>query len=57
MENIDNKTVNPKEDLFDRQMETLKLFLERGAISQSQYDKSSYDLALKMGFLDKLNNK
>ena len=57
MENIENKIVNPKEDLFDRQMETLKLFLERGAISQSQYDKSSYDLALKMGFLDKLNDK
>lgn len=39
-----------KKDLYDRQVETLKKFLERGAISQQQYDKSFHDLTEKMGF-------
>ena len=30
--------------LFQRQKKTLDLFLERGAISQTQYDKSLHDL-------------
>ena len=35
--------------LFLTQKHTLDLFLERGAISPAQYDKSLGDLALKMG--------
>lgn len=36
--------------LFLVQRDTLKSFLERGAISQAQYDKSYGDLKIKMGF-------
>ncbi len=36
-------------ELFLRQRETLTLFLERGAISQAQHDKSLHDLIVKMG--------
>lgn len=39
-----------KKDLYDRQVDTLKKFLERKAISQQQYDKSFHDLTEKMGF-------
>lgn len=39
-----------KKDLYDRQVDTLKKFLERNAISQQQYDKSFHDLTEKMGF-------
>jgi len=35
--------------LFIRQKNTLDKFLERGAISQAQYDKSLHDLTEKMG--------
>lgn len=35
--------------LFTRQKQTLDLFLERGAISQAQHDKSLHDLTVKMG--------
>lgn len=35
--------------LFLEQKKTLDLFLERGAISQKQYDKSYGDLKEKMG--------
>ena len=35
--------------LFLRQKKTLDMFLERGAISQAQYDKSLHDLIEKMG--------
>ena len=35
--------------LFLRQKETLDMFLERGAISQAQHDKSLHDLIEKMG--------
>ena len=38
-----------KKELFMRQKHTLDLFLERNAISQSQYDKSLGDLRNKMG--------
>ena len=38
-----------KKQLFLNQKDTLDLFLERGAISQSQYDKSLGDLREKMG--------
>lgn len=35
--------------LFLRQKELLDVFLERGAISQAQHDKSLHDLIEKMG--------
>ena len=41
-----------KKELFLRQKHTLDLFLERKAISQSQYDKSLGDLRDKMGMHD-----
>ena len=36
-------------ELFQNQKHTLDLFLEQGAISQAQYDKSLGDLIQKMG--------
>ena len=39
-----------KYQLFLSQKTTLDSFLERGAISQEQYDKSYGDLKIKMGF-------
>lgn len=41
-----------KKELFLRQKQTLDLFLERGAISKKQYDKSLGDLIEKMGMQD-----
>ena len=38
-----------KIQLFWNQKQTLDMFLERGAISQAQYDKSLGDLREKMG--------
>ena len=38
--------------LFLRQKKTLDMFLERGAISQAQHDKSLHDLIEKMGMRD-----
>ena len=38
-----------KAELFRNQKHTLDLFLERGAISKAQYDKSLGDLIRKMG--------
>ncbi len=38
-----------KRDLYLRQKELLDTFLEHGAISQAQYDKSLGDLTEKMG--------
>lgn len=35
--------------LYLRQKRTLDLFLERGAISQAQHDRSLHDLTVKMG--------
>lgn len=35
--------------LYHEQKKTLDLFLERGAISKAQYDKSLHDLTEKMG--------
>jgi hypothetical protein len=37
-----------KQQLFLRQKATLDSFLERGAISQAQYDKSYSDMISKM---------
>jgi len=36
--------------LYDRQVATLKTFLEHGAITQAQHDKSLHDLTVKMGY-------
>ena len=38
-----------KRDLFLRQKQLLDTFLEHGAISRAQYDKSLRDLTVKMG--------
>ena len=38
-----------RRELYDRQVATLATFLEHGAISQAQYDKSLHDLTVKMG--------
>ncbi len=35
--------------LFLRQKELLGLFLERGAITRAQHDRSLHDLTVKMG--------
>ncbi len=55
MVNINNESARqeqrPEESrrqLFDRQKSMLDLFLEKGAISQAQYDKSLGDLREKM---------
>ena len=45
--------LNPEEKkrrLYETQKRTLDLFLERGAISKAQYEKSLGDLAEKMGY-------
>lgn len=39
-----------KKQLFLEQKQTLELFLERRAISQTQFDKSLGDLREKMGY-------
>lgn len=52
IENIDWSSLNYEEKnrlLFQRQKKTLDMFLERGAISQVQHDKSLHDLIEKMG--------
>ena len=36
-------------ELYLRQKQTLDLFLERGAISKAQHDRSLHDLTVKMG--------
>lgn len=42
------------ENLYNRQMELLRTFLEHGAISQAQFDKSYHDLTVKM-YPDKIH--
>ena len=39
-----------RRELYDRQVATLKTFLEHGAITQVQNDKSLHDLTVKMGY-------
>ena len=39
------------EELYRRQVELLKLFMEKRAITQEQFDKSYRDLTEKMGFV------
>ena len=38
------------EELYYRQVKLLQTFLEHGAISQAEFDKSFHDLTEKMGF-------
>ena len=45
-----NEINHTKKELFAKQKQTLDLFLERGAISKNQYDKSLNALREKMGF-------
>lgn len=50
-DNTDCQAMTPEEkkwQLFLRQKATLDSFLERGAISQAQYDKSYSDMISKM---------
>ena len=47
------ETLTPEEKrraLYDRQVATLATFLEHGAITQEQHDKSLHDLTVKMGY-------
>ena len=51
-DNSDWSSLNYEEKnrlLFQRQKKTLDMFLERGAISQAQHDKSLHDLVEKLG--------
>ncbi len=48
-----NESIHTNEELYYRQVELLKTFRERNAISQEQYDKSLQDLTVKMGMEDK----
>lgn len=41
-----------KHKLFERQKQTLDSFLERGAISRQQYEKSLHDLRVKMNEME-----
>ena len=52
LENTDWTSLTHEEKnrlLFLRQKKMLDMFLERGAISQAQHDKSLHDLIEKMG--------
>ena len=44
------KPEEKKRRLYETQKRTLDLFLERGAISKAQYEKSLGDLTEKMGY-------
>lgn len=46
-----------RKQLFLTQKETLLLFLQKGAISQAQFDKSYGDLCRKMGYPAELDQK
>lgn len=52
MDQVEWETLSPEQkrvQLFMNQKQTLEVFLERGAISQAQFDKSLGDLTKKMG--------
>lgn len=54
IENVDWSSLSYEEKnriLFQRQKKTLDMFLERGAISQAQHDKSLNDLIEKTGMV------
>ena len=50
MNDSDNQSSMTKRELYEKQVETLKLFLEKHAISQAQFDKSYQEKKKKMGF-------
>ena len=55
MEQYEWEQLSPEEkkkQLYINQKQTLDAFLERGAISKAQYDKSLGDLTIKMGIKD-----
>ena len=43
------------EELYRRQVETLKLFLSKYAVTQAQFDKSYRDLTEKMHIMGSVN--
>ena len=52
MEKDEGEKLSPEEkrvQLYINQKQTLEAFLERGAISKAQFDKSLGDLTVKMG--------
>lgn len=52
MEQFEWEKLSPEEkriQLYLNQKQTLDAFLERGAITKNQYDKSLGDLTVKMG--------
>jgi len=56
MEQEEWEKLSPEEkrvQLYLNQKQTLEAFLERGAISKAQFDKSLGDLTLKMGMSGK----
>lgn len=46
----DKSQKHTNEELYKNQVELLKTFLEKGAISKAQFNKSYHDLTKKMGF-------
>ncbi len=54
--NSEQGAKHTNEELYYRQVELLKTFLEKNAISQAQFDKSFSDLTEKMG-MSKIQNK
>lgn len=47
----DSMTAEEKRrQLYLKQRATLDMFLEKGAITQAQHDKSLHDLTVKMGY-------
>ena len=55
MEHYEWEKLSPEQkkvQLYLEQKKTLEAFLERGAISKAQFDKSLGDLTLKMGMSD-----
>ena len=52
MDQVEWESLSPEEkrvQLYLNQKQTLEAFLERGAISKAQFDKSLGDLTIKMG--------
>ncbi len=51
---IKSEPIHTNEELYYKQIELLKTFLEKNAISRAQYDKSFHDLTVKMGMGEKV---
>lgn len=47
---VEAEPKHTNEELYYKQMDLLKKFLEHNAISKAQYNKSAHDLTEKMGF-------